>query len=134
VRTGARRTGADAGAATPPAVATPPSALSGAGAPSLAAAGILVHDARGGESPPAIQTIQTRGARAMSVAKIIEITAGSTKSFEDAVATGIERANTSLDEVQGAWIAEQKVKVAKGKVVEYRVTMKVTFLLKDKKK
>jgi flavin-binding protein dodecin len=69
----------------------------------------------------------------MSVAKIIEITAASTKSFEDAVATGISRANSSLEEVQGAWIAEQKVKVTKGKVVEYRVTMKVTFLLKDKK-
>ncbi|MBZ0089061.1 MAG: dodecin family protein [Thermoanaerobaculia bacterium] len=69
----------------------------------------------------------------MSVAKIIEITAASTKSFEDAVATGISRANNSLEEVQGAWIAEQKVKVTKGKVVEYRVTMKVTFLLKDKK-
>ncbi len=69
----------------------------------------------------------------MSVAKIIEITAASTKSFEDAVATGISRANNSLEEVQGAWIAEQKVKVTKGKIVEYRVTMKVTFLLKDKK-
>ena len=70
----------------------------------------------------------------MSVAKIIEITAGSSKSFEDAVATGIARASDSLDEVQGAWIKEQKVKVSKGKVVEYRVTMMVTFLLKDGKK
>jgi flavin-binding protein dodecin len=69
----------------------------------------------------------------MSVAKVIEITASSPKSFEDAVAVGIARADDSLDEVQGAWIKEQKVKVEKGKVVEYRVTMKVTFLLKDKK-
>ena len=50
----------------------------------------------------------------MSVAKIIEITAGSSKSFEDAVATGISRASDSLDEVQGAWIKEQKVKVDEG--------------------
>lgn len=69
----------------------------------------------------------------MSVAKVIEITATSTKSFEDAVANGIARADESLDEVQGAWIQDQKVKVEKGKIVEYRVNMKVTFLLKGKK-
>ena len=69
----------------------------------------------------------------MSVAKVIEISAASTKSFEDAVANGIARANDSLDEVQGAWIKEQKVQVEKGKVVEYRVNMKVTFLLKGGK-
>jgi len=67
----------------------------------------------------------------MSVAKIIEISAASTKSFEDAVAIGIGRADASLDEVQGAWIKEQKVKVEKGKIVEYRVIMMVTFLLKE---
>ena len=70
----------------------------------------------------------------MSVAKIIEISAASSESFEDAVATGIARADASLDEVQGAWIKEQKVKVEKGKIVEYRVIMMVTFLLKAKKK
>jgi hypothetical protein len=69
----------------------------------------------------------------MSVAKVIEISASSAKSFEDAVANGIARANDSLDEVQGAWIKEQKVRVEKGKVVEYRVNMKVTFLLKGGK-
>ncbi len=66
----------------------------------------------------------------MTVAKVIEISASSTKSFDDAVASGIARANATLDEVQGAWIKSQKVEVQKGKVVEYRVTMKVTFLLK----
>lgn len=70
----------------------------------------------------------------MSVAKIIEISAASTKSFEDAVAIGISRADASLDEVQGAWIKEQKVKIEKGKIVEYRVIMMVTFLLKEGKK
>jgi len=66
----------------------------------------------------------------MSVAKVIEITASSPKSFEDAVALGIARADTTVENVQGAWIAEQKVVVAKGKVTEYRVTMRVSFLLK----
>jgi flavin-binding protein dodecin len=70
----------------------------------------------------------------MSVAKVIELTASSEKSFEDAIAIGISRADDSLDEVRGAWVKEQKVRVQKGKVVEYRVTMNVTFILKDKKK
>lgn len=70
----------------------------------------------------------------MSVAKVIEITASSTKSFEDAVRLGIERANDTVERVQGAWIAEQKVKVDKGKIAEYRVTMRVSFLLKGKGK
>ena len=70
----------------------------------------------------------------MSVAKIIEISAASTKSFEDAVATGLARVDATLEKVQGAWIKEQKVKVEKGKIVEYRVIMMVTFLLKDGKK
>lgn len=69
----------------------------------------------------------------MSTAKVIEIIATSTKSFEDAVQNGIQRADDSLDEVRGAWIQDQKVKVEKGNIVEYRVTMKVTFVLKDKK-
>ena len=67
----------------------------------------------------------------MSVAKVIEISASSTKSFEDAIVSGIRRADATLDEVQGAWIKSQKVDVTKGKIVEYRVVMKVTFLLKD---
>jgi len=67
----------------------------------------------------------------MSVAKIVEITASSPKSFEDAVASGIARAEKTLDKVAGAWVAEQKVKVDKGKITEWRVTLKVSFLLKD---
>jgi len=67
----------------------------------------------------------------MSVAKVTEIIASSPKSFEDAVATGIARADKTLKNIRGAWIAEQKVAVEKGKVVEYRVTMRVTFVLKD---
>ena len=67
----------------------------------------------------------------MSVAKVSEIIASSPKSFEDAVTNGIERANKTLKNVRGAWIAHQKVKVQNGKVVEYRVTMRVTFVLED---
>ncbi len=67
----------------------------------------------------------------MSVAKVSEIIASSPESFEDAVAQGIARANKTLKNVRGAWIAEQKVDVDKGKVVAYRVTMRVTFVLKD---
>lgn len=67
----------------------------------------------------------------MSVAKTIEITASSKKGFEDAVQNGIARAGKTVDKIQGAWVSEQKVKVEKNKVVEYRVTMRVTFLLAD---
>lgn len=67
----------------------------------------------------------------MTVARVTEITAASTKSFEDAVNSGIARANKTLQNVKGAWIKEQKLVVENGKVTEYRVTMKVTFVLKD---
>jgi hypothetical protein len=66
----------------------------------------------------------------MSVAKITEISTSSTKSFEDAISTGIERANKTLDGIKGAWISEMKVDVADGKVTAYRVNMRVTFVLK----
>lgn len=69
----------------------------------------------------------------MSVAKVIEIIASSKKSFEDAVQDGVKRASDSLDEVTSAWVKDQSVKVKNGKVTEYRVTLKVTFLIKDKK-
>jgi len=67
----------------------------------------------------------------MSVAKVTEIIASSPKSFDDAVAVGIARADKTLKNIRGAWIAEQKVAVEKGKITEYRVTMRVTFVLKD---
>lgn len=68
----------------------------------------------------------------MSVARVTEITASSRKSFDDAVNVGIARAAKTLKNVQGAWIQDQKVVVdAKGKISEYRVSMKITFVLKD---
>jgi len=65
----------------------------------------------------------------MSVAKIAEISAASDKSFEDAVARGIKRAKKTLKNISGAWIQDQKVDVEKGKIVRYRVNLKVTFVL-----
>lgn len=65
----------------------------------------------------------------MSVAKVIEIISGSKKSFEDAINQGLARATDSVSDVTGAWIKDQRVIVANGKVSEYRVAMKVTFLV-----
>ena len=65
----------------------------------------------------------------MSVAKVIEITSTSAKSFEDAIEKGIARADKTLKNVEGAWIKEQKVIVADGKIKGFRVNMLVTFVL-----
>ena len=67
----------------------------------------------------------------MSVAKVTEITATSTKSFEDAITSGIARATKTLKHVKGAWIQGQKVDIENGKIKSYRVDMKVTFVLED---
>lgn len=66
----------------------------------------------------------------MSVAKVIEVIASSTKSFDDAVAQGVARATDSLEEITGAWVKDQQVVVSNGKITEYRVNLKVTFVLK----
>lgn len=65
----------------------------------------------------------------MTIAKVSEITASSTKSFEDAIHQGIERASKTVRGIQGAWIQEQKVVVNNDKIVEYRVNMKISFVL-----
>ena len=67
----------------------------------------------------------------MSVARVTEISASSTKSFEDALEQGIARAVKTLKNVEGAWVQDQKVVVKNGKIAEYRVNMKVTFVLTD---
>lgn len=67
----------------------------------------------------------------MSVAKVTEITASSTESFEAAVRTGVERASKTLKNVSGAWVKDQEVGVKDGKVTDYRVKMKITFVLDD---
>ena len=67
----------------------------------------------------------------MSVARVTEITASSTKSFEDALQEGVARAVKTLKNVEGAWVQEQTVVVRDGRIAEYRVNMKVTFVLED---
>ncbi len=67
----------------------------------------------------------------MSVARVTEITASSSKSFEDAVRKGIKRSSKTLQNVKGAWVQEQSVVVDDNEIVEFRVNMKVTFVLKD---
>jgi flavin-binding protein dodecin len=67
----------------------------------------------------------------MSVAKITEIQSSSTTSFDDAIKSGIARANKTLRNLTGAWIKSQKVVVENGKITEYRVLMKVSFVLQD---
>lgn len=67
----------------------------------------------------------------MSVAKVTEIISASPKSFEDAVALGITRANKTLQNVKSAWVKDQKVVVENGKISEYHVGLMITFILKD---
>jgi len=64
-----------------------------------------------------------------TVAKVIEISSESPKGFEDAIATGIKRAHKTVKNIKGAWIQGQKVIVDNGKVVAWRVDMKLTFVL-----
>lgn len=65
----------------------------------------------------------------MSVAKVIELSATSSKSFEDAIQQAITRASKTLNNIEGAWIKEQKVDIKDGKIVGYRVHLNVTFVL-----
>ena len=67
----------------------------------------------------------------MAVARITEIISESSKSFEDAVRSGVKRATKTLDNVTSAWVQDQSVKIEKGKITSYRVNLKVTFILKD---
>lgn len=66
----------------------------------------------------------------MSVAKVVEINASSTKSFEDAIRTGIRKMAETVDNIEGVWVKEQKVVVDDGEIAEFRVNMKVTFIVK----
>jgi flavin-binding protein dodecin len=67
----------------------------------------------------------------MSVAKVSELSATSSKSFEDAIQQGLARASKTLRNIRGAWIKEQHVRCDNGKIVEYQVNMMVTFVLDD---
>lgn len=67
----------------------------------------------------------------MSVAKIMEISAESDESFEDAIQKGVARAAETLEHVKGAWVKEQNVVIDEGRITGYRVDLKVTFLLRE---
>ena len=67
----------------------------------------------------------------MSVARVTELIAESTSSFEDAIKQGVSRANSTLRNVTGAWVEGQKVVVKDGKITAYRAILKVTFVLDD---
>ncbi len=67
----------------------------------------------------------------MSIAKLTEIIASSPESFDDAVNEGIKRAGKTLENVRSAWVKDLNVVIENGKITEYRVTMKVSFTLKD---
>lgn len=67
----------------------------------------------------------------MSIASVSEITASSSVSFDDAIKQAIARANKTLKNVEGAWIQDQKVVIKDGAITEYRVSMKITFVLLD---
>jgi flavin-binding protein dodecin len=66
----------------------------------------------------------------MSVARVTEIISASDQSFEHAVREGIVRANQTLENIKEAWVASQRVVVENGSITEYRVTLKVTFVLR----
>lgn len=65
----------------------------------------------------------------MSVAKVTEISATSSKNFEDAIQQGLTRAGQTLRQIRGAWIKEQHVRCDNGRITEYQVNMMVTFVL-----
>ena len=68
----------------------------------------------------------------MSVARVTEIIASSSESFEDAVKKGVKRASKTLKNVRGAWVEGQKVTCdSDGRITDYRVILKVTFILED---
>lgn len=67
----------------------------------------------------------------MTVARVTEIVASSPESFDAALKEGVGRASRTLDNVTGAWVQDQKVVINDGEIIEYRVNLKVTFILND---
>jgi flavin-binding protein dodecin len=67
----------------------------------------------------------------MSVARIVEISSTSGKTFEDAVAQGVGRASKTLRGIRSAWVKEQEVQVEGDRIVTYKVNLKITFVLEE---
>lgn len=68
----------------------------------------------------------------MTIAKVTEIIASSTTSFDDAIKMGVARAHKTLKNLKSAWIENQQIKLNdKGQITEYRVQLKITFILEE---
>ena len=67
----------------------------------------------------------------MSIGKVLEITADSTESFDDAVREGIRRASETVNNIRSAWVKDQQLIVEEGEISKYRVMLKITFILSD---
>lgn len=68
----------------------------------------------------------------MTVAKVSEIIVSSPNSFEDAIKEGVARAQKTLRNLKSAWVQSQQIKLDdKGQITEYRVQLKVTFIIDD---
>lgn len=67
----------------------------------------------------------------MAVARVTELISASKQSFEDAIQAGVARAVKTLKNVEGVWVSNQKCVIKDGKISEYRVNLKVTFILAD---
>lgn len=65
----------------------------------------------------------------MAIAKVIEVISGSNTSFDDAIRQGIERASDTVSDIQGAWIKDQSIELKDGKISQYKVIMRLTFLV-----
>ena len=67
----------------------------------------------------------------MSIARITEISSTSTKRFEDAIQSGVDRATKTIRNVRSAWVKEQQIRIEKGSIVEYQVNLMITFVLDE---
>ncbi len=67
----------------------------------------------------------------MSIAKVTEVISASNQSFDDAIQQGITRASKTLKNIKSAWVSDQSVEVSGNTISEYRVNLKITFVLED---
>lgn len=63
----------------------------------------------------------------MSVLKVIEILANSPQSWEAATQQGITEASKTVKNIRSAYVQDQSAEVSDGKIISYRVTLKITF-------
>jgi hypothetical protein len=85
----------------------------------------------GRSGPVAVRRHGTRRRLSMSIARIVEISSTSDKSFEDAIERGVARASKTLRGIKSAWVKEQEVQIEGAKIIAYKVILKITFVLED---